>query len=121
LRRALNLDPRSEAGRRLDAVVVVTRDTSGRAERLEVRGEHTHVVRGEDLRAILNRTLGDRGIESTRFSVARAGSTYEFQGTGFGHGVGLCQVGAAARARQGQAAPAILATYFPGTTLARIN
>lgn len=119
LRRALNLDPRSEPGRRLDTLDVVTRDASGRAERLEVHGEHMHVVRGEDLRAILNRTLGDRGIQSTRFSVARSGGSYRFQGTGFGHGVGLCQVGAAARARQGQTASAILAAYFPGTQLVR--
>jgi stage II sporulation protein D len=51
---------------------------------------------------------------STRMSITRSGSTYVFEGTGFGHGVGLCQAGAAARARRGDTTEAILAAYFTG-------
>jgi stage II sporulation protein D (peptidoglycan lytic transglycosylase) len=41
-------------------------------------------------------------------------------GAGSGHGVGLCQWGAIGRARAGQKYRAILATYFPGTTIDRL-
>lgn len=119
LRSALNLDPRSAIGRRLDRVVVTSRDTSGRAATIEVRGERTRLLRGEDARAILNRTFGVRAIMSTRFSVERRGSTFRFAGSGFGHGVGLCQTGAAARAAGGHSTADILAAYFPGSTLSR--
>ena len=56
---------------------------------------------------------------STRFRMSRSpnGADYVLNGTGFGHGVGLCQVGALARARQGAEAADILAAYFPGTRL----
>jgi stage II sporulation protein D len=117
LRTALNLDRQTQVGRRLDAIAVVRRDTSGRAATIEVRGEQRRTSSGEAFRAILNRTFGVRAIRSTRFSVRRTGTTYHFSGTGFGHGVGLCQVGAAARARRGDAVADILRAYFPGTTL----
>lgn len=119
LRRALNLDARSAIGRRLDRIVVRSRDASGRAAAVEVKGEQTRVLRGEDARAVINRTFGDRAIMSTRLSVERRGSTYVFSGTGFGHGVGLCQTGAAARAAGGQATADILEAYFPGAVLSR--
>ena len=121
LRTALNLDPRSSVGGRLDAIAVTARDPSGRAAAIRVEGEQVRVVRGDDFRAILNRTLGVRGLQSTRFTVSRAGGTLRFEGTGFGHGVGLCQRGAAARARGGEPVDKILATYFPGTILIRVG
>jgi stage II sporulation protein D len=65
----------------------------------------------------VNAAFGPRALQSTRFTVTRSGSTFRFVGTGYGHGVGLCQVGAAARARLGESTEAILAAYFPGTTL----
>jgi stage II sporulation protein D len=120
VRAALNRDARSAVGRRLDRIAITTRDESGRASRLQVGGERTRTVRGEDIRAILNRAFGDRAIMSTRFSVVRQGEMYRFTGTGFGHGVGLCQTGAAARAARGAALDDILAAYFPGSTLTRL-
>lgn len=41
-------------------------------------------------------------------------------GGGWGHGVGMCQVGAMARAKSGQRYDEILSTYYPGTTLTRV-
>ena len=118
LRTALNLDARTAVGRRLDRLSIVRRDESGRAARIEVKGTTTHVVSGEELRAVLNQTFGDRAIMSTRFQIAQTTSAIRLTGTGFGHGVGLCQVGAAARARQAEPVAAILAAYFPGAGLA---
>jgi stage II sporulation protein D len=58
-------------------------------------------------------------IRSTRFSLTLAGDSYRFHGTGWGHGVGLCQVGAMARIRRGDEIPAILSAYYPGARLLR--
>jgi stage II sporulation protein D len=120
IRAALNADARSAVGRRLIAITVAARDGSGRAARLQVSGDRASLLRGEDLRAILNRAFGPRAIMSTRFELQRRGSMYHFSGTGFGHGVGLCQAGAAARAARGAALGDILSAYFPGVALTRL-
>lgn len=120
LRTALNADPRARVGQRLEAIAVERRDASGRAVRLSVRGERTVEVRGEDFRAILNRSLGARALQSTKFLMTRAETGYVFLGSGFGHGVGLCQAGAIARARQGETTRAILDHYLHGATLAQL-
>lgn len=114
LQKALNIDTRTSVGRRLDSIAIASRDASGRAAGLSVRGEKSFTVRGDVLRSVLNRTLGDRAIMSTLFTIQRQGADYTFSGTGFGHGVGLCQVGAAARARRGETTAQILAAYFTG-------
>jgi stage II sporulation protein D len=119
IRKALNQDPRTAVGARFTAIDVLVRDDSGRAASLALRGERYRVVRGEDLRAALNRSLGEQALPSTRFSVTRAGPSYRFDGSGFGHGVGLCQAGAAARARRGDTLAAILRAYFGSAALAR--
>ncbi len=94
---------------RLDAIEVLSRDTSGRAAGLGVRGEHAYTVRGDLLRAVINQTLGVRALQSTRFTLTRTKDRYVFNGTGFGHGVGLCQRGAATRARSGESTTEISA------------
>lgn len=119
LRGALNADPRTAVGVRLDSIEVASRDDSGRAAGLAIRGARSYAVRGDVLRAVLNRTFGERAIQSTRFGLTRTGARVTFEGTGFGHGVGLCQRGAMARARNSQPAEQILQTYFPGTNLSR--
>ena len=121
LRSVLNQDERSDVGRNLDRIVVTSRDSSGRAARVQVRGSQPRVLRGEDLRAVLNQAFGDRAIMSTRFSVTRAGNSYRFEGTGFGHGVGLCQTGAAARAARGDDMAAVFSAYFPGAALTKVS
>lgn len=119
LRGALNTDPRTEVGQRLDAIDILARDTSGRAMSIGLRGELTTMVRSDLLRSVLSQQMGDKGaLLSTRFDIARNGKSYTFTGTGFGHGVGLCQHGMIVRARRGEATKDILATYFPGTVVA---
>ena len=60
-------------------------------------------------------------LKSSRFEVARAGSSYVFRGRGFGHGLGLCQAGAHVSASRGAAYRQILSRYFPGTTVAEFR
>lgn len=121
LREALNRDSRSRVGRRLEGIDVVKRDVSGRIATVAVRGDERHVLRGEDLRSILNQTFGDRAVQSTKLQIARTGDAYVFTGAGFGHGVGLCQIGAAARARRGESVEDILAAYFEGAYVVTIR
>ena len=114
LRAALNADPRTAVGNSLSAIDVITRDDSGRAAAVSVRGERSSAVKGDVLRTVLNRTFGERALQSTMFSVTRQAGGYVFEGVGFGHGVGLCQRGAMARARRGETMREILGTYYPG-------
>jgi stage II sporulation protein D len=119
LRVALNADARTSVGKTLSAIEIVSVDDSGRAAGLGIRGERSYTVRGDVFRSVLNQTLGARGLQSTKFALTRSGSRYSFEGTGFGHGVGLCQRGAASRIRRGDSVEAVLRAYYPGTTLTR--
>ncbi|MEP7382194.1 MAG: SpoIID/LytB domain-containing protein [Gemmatimonadota bacterium] len=81
---------------------------------------------GTALRTTLRSARGEI-VNSTYFSlepvVGRDGRLMQLtlRGTGNGHGVGMCQWGAIARARAGHDARAILAAYFPGTVVARLS
>ena len=117
LLRALRADERSDVGARLDAVRVVRRDQTGRAEVVSLEGERRRLLRGWDFKIIVGRTLGWNVLKSSRFDVARAGSAYVFRGSGFGHGLGLCQAGAHVSAEHGAGYRQILTRYFPGTNV----
>lgn len=117
LRRALNADPRTAVGARLDRVEVAGRDAAGRAEMVTLRGSRTFVVHGEVFREAVTRTLGARSLRSTLFTVKKSREGFAFAGRGYGHGVGLCQAGALARLKAGASVQDVLAHYFPGTSL----
>jgi stage II sporulation protein D len=57
--------------------------------------------------------LGPGRVRSTAFTAERAGTGFLLQGRGWGHGVGLCQWGAAGQARAGRTYRAILLHYYP--------
>ncbi len=117
LRDALNADARTQIGARLDRVDVSARDAAGRATTITVRGARTVAVAGDLFRDVLSRRLGPKSIRSTMLSISRSGNQISFAGRGFGHGVGLCQVGALARLTAGASPADVLDFYFPGTTL----
>ncbi|MEO6777908.1 MAG: SpoIID/LytB domain-containing protein, partial [Gemmatimonadaceae bacterium] len=87
------------------------------------RGSYS--VRGNDVRFILRSPTGDI-LPSTLFSFDQKTdndgrvSQLVIRGAGNGHGVGMDQWGAIARARAGQDALTILHTYYPGTTIGRV-
>jgi stage II sporulation protein D len=118
---ALREDVRSDVGSRLDQIAVVKRDHTGRAELVAVSGERRRVLRGWDFKIIVGRMLGWSLIKSSRFTVTREGADFVFRGSGFGHGLGLCQRGAHTLARRGASHLQILAHYFPGTTVSRAD
>ncbi len=105
LLRALQSDARTNVGGRLDQVMVSKRDETGRAEFITLEGEHRKSVRGWDFKIIVGRVLGWNVLKSSRFEVSRAGSNFIFFGSGFGHGLGLCQEGAHVRRHVIRASP----------------
>jgi stage II sporulation protein D len=117
LRDVLNTEARTAVGTRLDRIEVSDRDPAGRAVIVVAGGERSPMVRAEEFRAVLQRAFGPRSLKSTCFTVERRDGQFVFSGVGYGHGVGMCQAGAALRVRAGQSAAAIIAHYFPGTLL----
>ena len=98
-----------------NTLVLARRGQSGRA--LTLRAGSTEVS-AEDFRLAVGRALGWNRILSTWFEINRQGDYFFFHGRGSGHGVGLCQAGAAAMAAGGHDVSQILAQYFPGATVA---
>jgi SpoIID/LytB domain protein len=100
-------------GSRLRGLRVAQRNASGRVARLRVDGFTPNEISGADFRTALARIVGARQFRSTAFDVRRSGARYRFSGTGYGHGVGLCVIGAGRRAARGGSADEILKFYFP--------
>ena len=121
LRNALNRDNRTRVGAKLTRIDVVQRDIAGRAERIIIDGEFAPMVRGEELRAVITASFGPRTVRSTRFDVDLDSKQFKFAGSGFGHGVGLCQVGAMALANQGEPFHQILRHYYSGIRLEQLD
>jgi stage II sporulation protein D len=121
LRQAFNADAKTAIGRRLDRIDITARDAAGRATVVTIAGALTPVVRAEEFRTVMRRAFGPRSLQSTWFSVTRDGPQFRFTGLGYGHGVGLCQAGAAQRAQAGQSPTTIVAHYFPGTRIESVT
>jgi stage II sporulation protein D len=96
------------------SLTVSKRGDSGRATLLLVGSAQ---IPAESFRLAVGRALGWNRIRSNWFEVAPQGDSFLFHGRGSGHGVGLCQAGAAEMAQEGRGYREILAQYFPGATL----
>lgn len=85
-----------------------------------------YLVRGNDVRFVLRAPSGTI-LNSTYFTTEVTPGpndevgTLTVKGGGYGHGIGMCQWGAIGRARAGQDYRTILTTYYPGTTVGRID
>jgi len=101
----------------ISAVRIVRRDASGRATTLQIVTDKQQInINASTFRFAVGRSLGWNRLRSDWYAVHFANGVAQFDGKGFGHGVGLCQAGAAAMAStQGVDARTILRFYFPGT------
>jgi stage II sporulation protein D len=98
----------------VERVEVIERTASGRARTLALRGAGESVrVSASAFRFALGRAFGWNTVESDRYEIQWP----VFEGTGSGHGVGLCQRGADQMGAGGRSYREILAFYFPGATL----
>ncbi|MCE7958238.1 MAG: SpoIID/LytB domain-containing protein [Acidobacteria bacterium ACB2] len=104
----------TDLGRILD-LEPLARGPSGRIHRLRIRGERGELVVGKELE--VRRALSPTHLKSSAFVVDRKAGRFVLTGAGWGHGVGLCQIGAAVRAARGHGYREILDHYYPGTTV----
>ena len=88
--------------------------STGRVRQLTIRTRSRSIaVNATDLR----KALGWNRLPSTKFTLSREGGSFVFRGSGYGHGVGLCQWGALQMAIEGKTYREILSFYYPGTTI----
>jgi stage II sporulation protein D len=102
---------------RLTRIAVETRTVSGRVGRLRLSGMEPAVIAGDQFR----RAVGVATVRSTAFDLTTTSSGIHLVGRGYGHGVGMCVIGAGRRAARGESSRAILATYFPQLVVARLD
>lgn len=105
---------------RLISLEPIERGPSGRLKRLRLVGEQGSLVIGKELE--IRRALSETHLYSSAFVVDVEGppqrpEAFLLSGAGWGHGVGLCQIGAAVMAHQGAGYRAILEHYYPGAQL----
>lgn len=100
------------------------RGRSGRIIRLLIRGTKKEKIIGKELE--IRRSLSKSHLYSSAFTAEPTGtdadgiaSGWRLRGAGWGHGVGLCQIGAAMMAHEGYSWEAILSHYFPGAVLSK--
>ncbi|ABF39933.1 Sporulation protein-like protein [Candidatus Koribacter versatilis Ellin345] len=101
-----------------DRIVVTSHTASGRVQRLEFRvgeSQQRATMSASSFRFALGHALGWNTLKSDWYEVSGNGDRFVFRGRGVGHGVGLCQTGAAEMARSGKNYREILAFYYPGT------
>ncbi len=91
---------------------------SGRIARLRVRGSKRDMVIGKELE--IRRSLSESHLYSSAFTASLEEGRWRLRGRGWGHGVGLCQIGAAVMGARGYGYREILAHYFPNASLTKI-
>ena len=96
-------------------LVPIARGTSGRLYRLKIVGTKKTQIIGKELE--IRRTLSPSHLYSSAFVVEKQGEgelpeKFILTGAGWGHGVGLCQIGAAVMGEKGYNYKEILLHYF---------
>ncbi|WP_080905774.1 SpoIID/LytB domain-containing protein [Parabacteroides sp. Marseille-P3160] len=105
-------------------LIPLERGTSGRIVKLKIVGTRRTYIIGKELE--IRRTLSETHLYSSAFVVDKEGETADgipqrfcLTGAGWGHGVGLCQIGAAVMGAKGYGYQEILTHYFPGAAIER--
>ncbi|MHC4549657.1 MAG: SpoIID/LytB domain-containing protein [Planctomycetota bacterium] len=100
----------------LQSLEVCERGPGGRAYRVRIEAEGESILHASELRM----ALGPSKLRSTHLlELTRVEGGYAVKGAGWGHGVGLCQMGAIGLAREGRSGDEIAAYYYPGATIRR--
>lgn len=99
----------------LVSMEAIVRGESGRIKKLKITGTECTLTVGKELE--IRRLLSRSHLKSSAFDVTFEGDKVIIDGRGWGHGVGLCQIGAAVMASRGYGYREILGHYYPGTEL----
>ncbi|MCX6344457.1 MAG: SpoIID/LytB domain-containing protein [Armatimonadetes bacterium] len=117
---ALASDSRTNVGKQIKGLRVIKNDASDRALYMEIAGSRSREIDAYVFWNIICRKLGWGSVKSARFRLTKSGDTYTFCGHGLGHGIGLCQWGAYARAKSGWNYQQILAFYYSGAGISKV-
>ena len=97
------------------ALEAVERGPSGRIKYLRITGTLREEVIGKEL--AIRKALSSSHLKSSAFEIEKSPDGFVLKGRGGGHGVGLCQIGAAAMAAQGYDYRQILSHYYVGAEI----
>lgn len=97
------------------ALEAVERGPSGRIKYLRITGTLREEVIGKEL--AIRKALSSSHLKSSAFEIEKSPDGFVLKGRGWGHGVGLCQIGAAAMAAQGYDYRQILSHYYAGAEI----
>lgn len=100
-------------------IEVIDRGPSDRIRTLRIKGSEGNIVIGKEL--MVRRLFSDSHLHSSAFEIEQTPEAFILRGKGWGHGVGMCQIGAANMARLGHTCRDILRFYYPNTSIRNIN
>lgn len=101
----------------VEALTPLERGVSGRISRLRIEGSKRSMTVGKELE--IRKMLSRSHLYSSAFTVMRDNGDFILKGAGWGHGVGLCQIGAAVMGSRGYGYREILAHYYKGANVER--
>ena len=119
LKKKLNIDLGN-----IKDLIPLERGKSGRISKLQIIGEKGHFTIGKELE--IRRAFSQSHLYSSAFVVKKQDieneipQTITLKGAGWGHGVGLCQIGAAVMAHKGYDYEAILLHYYKGASIQQL-
>ena len=99
-------------------LIPLERGKSGRIWRLKIVGTKKTFTIGKELE--IRRALSENHLLSSAFEVEKQGDRFVLHGKGWGHGVGMCQIGAAVMGEQGKTYDEILLFYYRGAQIQRL-
>ena len=99
-------------------LVPLERGKSGRIWKLKIVGTKKTFTIGKELE--IRRALSESHLYSSAFDVEKTPTGFRLNGKGWGHGVGLCQIGAAVMGQQGYTYEQILLHYYRNAEIKRI-
>lgn len=96
---------------KIEQILITEKFEGGRVKRLVVfTDKGSFEVFGDRTRRLFARD--GKILPSSLFSISQSGDNFSITGSGFGHGIGMCQMGARARSSQGQKFDEILKAYY---------
>lgn len=99
----------------IQELIPVQRGTSGRLVKLKIVGTKKTLTIGKELE--IRRILSTSHLYSSAFIVSKQNDKFILSGAGWGHGVGLCQIGAAVMGEKGYLYDRILLHYYVGASI----
>lgn len=99
----------------IQELIPIQRGTSGRLIKLKIVGSKKTLIIGKELE--IRRILSNSHLYSSAFYVEKEDKQFTLVGAGWGHGVGLCQIGAAVMGEKGYSYDQILLHYYVGAAI----